>query len=357
MPRTTRGSVYQTKTGVGIRWPEGGKRMQKGGFRTKRQAREWFDETVAPRLRRGGPSSAITFDEFCAEFLYRWEPSVVPRTARTMRERLAPVREYFGRWTLAELENAADDVARWRRSLGSEHARYRHVRAMRQVLNAAVRWRYIERNPALDFGANAQPHAEEIRPFADHEIDHIVEEMAAQDAAMVILAGETGLRTNELAALERRDVDRRDAVLIVSRRFSAGQLHKLPKTERRRRVPLTARAQEALAMIPARLDTPLLFPAPAGGHLDLDNWRLRRWYPALEAAGVVKRGPYALRHTFATRALEAGVTLFQLARVMGTSLEMVDRHYGHLERQAESGLRELLEQPRKEEAECPQRRG
>src|SRR3712207_7370575 len=38
-----------------------------------------------------------------------------------------------------------------------------------------------------------------------------------------------------------------------------------------------------------RIDTPLVFPAPAGGHIDLDNWRLREWYPALEAAGLHKR--------------------------------------------------------------------
>jgi integrase len=59
----------------------------------------------------------------------------------------------------------------------------------------------------------------------------------------------------------------------------------------RRRVPLTGRALEALAQSPPRLGTTLLFPAPQGGYLALDNWRNRVWYPALEAAWITKHGP------------------------------------------------------------------
>ena len=53
--------------------------------------------------------------------------------------------------------------------------------------------------------------------------------------------------------------------------------------------------------------------------------------------GSAKRGPYHLRHTFATEALAAGVSTFELSRVMGTSLEMIDKHYGHLARDSEGG--------------------
>jgi len=41
----------------------------------------------------------------------------------------------------------------------------------------------------------------------------------------------------------------------------------------------------------------------------------------LEAAGVSKRGPCHLRHTFATEAVAAWVSTFELSRVMGTSIE------------------------------------
>lgn len=36
------------------------------------------------------------------------------------------------------------------------------------------------------------------------------------------------------------------------------------------------------------------------------------------------------RHTYATFSIAAGVNLFELARMMGTSLEQISETYGHL---------------------------
>jgi len=331
MPPTARGSVFRTKTGVGIRWPENGRQPQRTGFRTKREAQAWFDEHVAPRLRRGGPSADITFERFSGAFFDRWTPGKAPRTVASMEERLAPARQHFGSWTLAELEHAVDDVAVWRKAFPTEHSRYRHTRAFRQVLNAAVRWRYLQRNPAVDVGSNAQPRPAELQPFTVPEIDAIVEEMTIADGALVVFAAETGLRTSEWVVLERRDIDRRQGIVVV----------RDGKTDRHT-TPLTPRAERALDRLPARIDTQLVFPAARGGRIEINNWRLRRWYPALEAAGLSKRGPYALRHTFATEAHAAGVSTMDLAAMMGNSLETISRHYGHLAVGRLDHLRDVL---------------
>jgi hypothetical protein len=60
VPPKVRGTVFPTSDGYGIRWPEDGRRPQQSGFRTRTDARDWFDANVAPRLARGGPSPHIT---------------------------------------------------------------------------------------------------------------------------------------------------------------------------------------------------------------------------------------------------------------------------------------------------------
>lgn len=304
------------------------------------EARRWFSDNIAPRLDRGAPSAEITFDEFAERFLQRHTGA--PRTVATLRDRLAPARATFGDWKLSELEHAANDIAAWRATI-PEGSRYRLTNALRQAFAAAVRWRYIVRNPAVDMGPNPQPRAEEIEPFTIEQVDEIAAELGPVYGPMVVFVAETGLRTNEFIALERRDIDRAGAV-IVQRRFSQGRLTPYPKTVRsRRRIPLTKRAQDAVGALLPRIDTPLLFPAPKGGHIGLNTWRTRDWYPALDAAGISRRGPYCLRHTFATEALAAGISTFELSRLMGSSIEMIERTYGHLARDSEQRIRERLE--------------
>ena len=96
--------------------------------------------------------------------------------------------------------------------------------------------------------------------------------------------------------------------------------------------------------LPPRLDTNLLFPALRGGYIQLHNFRSREWKPAIRAAGIEPaRRIYDLRHTYATFSLAAGVSLFSLSRRMGTSVDMIDKTYGHLAADAEAYERGLLD--------------
>jgi hypothetical protein len=86
-----------------------------------------------------------------------------------------------------------------------------------------------------------------------------------------------------------RDVDRHGRILNVRRTVSSGEVEDLAKTSAsRRQVPLSRAAASALDGLTAPLDTPLLFPAPHRGPMNLDNWRRREWGPAIEAAGIAK---------------------------------------------------------------------
>ena len=53
------------------------------------------------------------------------------------------------------------------------------------------------------------------------------------------------------------------------------------------------------------------------------NFRRRVWAPAIDSAGIAKPARiYDLRSTFISNALASGLTVFEIARVAGTSVKM-----------------------------------
>jgi integrase len=159
--------------------------------------------------------------------------------------------------------------------------------------------------------------------------------------------------------LERRDVDRQAKIVNVRGTVSDGVLVELGKTSRsRRQVPLTPRALAALDDLPAQLRTPLVFPAPAGGLLNLDNFRRREWAPAIENVRRCETRP-PLRPTLGVRLERSSRRRHRVraARVKGTSVAMIERHYGMLLDGAHAGIAARLakleaEQTREADAEA-----
>lgn len=179
-----------------------------------------------------------------------------------------------------------------------------------------------------------------IRVYSLAELDAIAAELSPAYAPLPAFAAATGLRPEEWSVLERRDVDREARVLSVRRTLSDGRVEELGKTSAsRRQVPLSGRALAALEALPAQLRTRLLLPAPAGGLLHLDNFRRREWSPAIDAAGIRKPARiYDLRATFISHALAASIPVFEVTKIAGTSVRMIEKHYGTLLDGAGAGI-------------------
>jgi integrase len=316
------------------------RRVQRGGFRSEADARAALERTLEKQRRGRGVGRRLTLAEFVDEYLAQHEVS--PATLQKLRFLLSRAVHAFGGYYLEELDPV--EISAWRMTITPGY-RFEATQALRQVLARAVVWRLLEVNPAKQGVENPQRRRTEKRPFESwEELEALADRLGPRLGPMVLFAAATGMRPGEWVALEHRDIDRAARVAYVNRAFGKGRLT-TPKTEASiRAVPLQARALAAFGQLPPGGPRDLLFSAERGGYLDLHNFRNRDWKPAQLAVGIEPfRRIYDLRHTFATFALRAGISTFELSRYMGASLTMIDRHYGHLARDGREHAIRLLD--------------
>jgi len=324
MPSLQRGQVFKQKTGWACRWYDpSGDRKQQGRFKTRAEAVAYLDARLA-EVRNGPTPRLLTVSELADEFLDQHVAET--NSLRTLDHQLRKLTSDLGDrrvdlLTVAELRS-------WRKRLPKRSA-WNLTKAMRQVLNYAVLVGYVPENVGKKV-LNPEPKRPEIRIFTPDELEAISAELGS--TLPQVVAG-IGLRPQEWVALERRDIERGDRPLVNVRRvYVDGRIREYGKTRNSvpRQVPLTPQVVAALDALTPRLDTPLQFPGVRGGHLNYPEWRRDAWTPALRAAGLEYRTPYALRHTYASNALAATVNAFDLAQFMGTSLQQINSTYGHL---------------------------
>jgi integrase len=298
---------------------------QVGGFASQAEAQKALRKV----LDRIGPSrgrTTITLAELVEEYLDLHQAE--PVTIAKLRWLLGKATRTLGEMRLADL--SAKDVYAWRLTIPESH-RFEATRALRQVLNRAIDWGLLDSNPAKCGIRNTPRRAREKLPFESwQQIEAVAAKLSPVYGPMVVFAAATGLRPSELFGLEPRDVDREAGVVYVRRAYANGRLKHTKTPLSNRAVPLQAKAFEALDRLP-RSESEILFPNSRGGRIDFRSFGRRHWKPAQQAAGTEPlHDLYDLRHTYATFALRAGVPVFAVSRFMGSSIAMIDHHYGHL---------------------------
>jgi site-specific recombinase XerD len=265
MPSAQRGQVEKRGDRWSARWRDENGRARRRTFGTGRDGKADASAFLQTKigevlaLRRGDFSAvtrneSVTVEEAVTRYLAAHE--VDPATTDKLRQQLRHATSAFGDRELRTLR--PDELAAWRRTL-SEGSRSDLFRALRQVLEQAARWGWIEHNPARHI-RNPKPKRAEFASW--EEVETIVAELDPRFAAIPVFAAGTGLRPEEWIALERRDLDRTTGVVTVERVYTQGRLKPCAKTSRqRRRAPLRQRVRDALEALPPRLDSPLLFPA------------------------------------------------------------------------------------------------
>lgn len=226
----------------------------------------------------------------------------------------------------------------------------RYAMDLKQFLGWCVERDFIDRVPnfpKVKSERNRRPHFDRndwakmtghLFKFATEQHPWVVRDRTMLAQYILILA-ESGIRVGEARQLKWRDV--RELPSSKGDRPADVVLYVTGKTGPREVVASTPDVKTYFQRI-FQMRSKELGKAPSADDFVFCNRNgtpivsFKKSFSALlKSAGVEsdshghRRTIYSLRHTYATFRLEEGVHQFILARNMGTSVEMLEKHYGH----------------------------
>lgn len=278
-------------------------------------ANRWFKD------RDAGVSDEIpTVADACREYVTDLEAEGRLSTAEDAQGRFRRTiyDHALGAVRLDKLRTAK--LKAWRNDLpGSKSAQDRTVRSLKAALNFAVLNRRVNASAAVEWKSLPMHNADGRRTgYLDLEQRRSLIEAATGGIRDLIEgAALTGARPGEIVAMKARDFDVRTATVTLKGKTGS------------RSVPVSP----AAAALFKRLSKGKLPEAPMFMH-DGRAWRgSKEWSTEFRTAADAAHLPkstvlYTLRHSWITEALRSGMSTLDVARLTGTSLQMIQEHYG-----------------------------
>lgn len=198
----------------------------------------------------------------------------------------------------------------------------REMTTLRAALNLAVRHKLVSRD--------ASDNWRDVKPFAKADnrrelyLDRaqrraLIENATGAVRDLIEAAALTGARAGELTSATCSSFDARTKRLSVTGKTGARVMTLAPRA-----VELFQRRAEG---------------RPADAYLltrdDGEPWSHSDWDDLVRAAAKAAKLPdgvvlYTLRHSWITEALLGGLSTLEVSKFSGTSLRMIEKHYGHL---------------------------
>jgi integrase len=318
---------------------------------TRRTAEEALQDILTD-LRRGvgGPDgTGVTFADAATEYL-RYVEQIRRIDEVTVKDYRGVINGYllaeFGDQPIEAITPDMIDIYKEKlitEGRLSNRVIVRHLTILHGVFKRAGRVWGLARNPA-SADLVERPNVVYTGEFTTLDRDQLEALGRAahdrQDGAIYVTAAYTGLRLGELLGLRWRDVDLVGALVHVRRSFTSG-VEKMPKGKRVRSVPMMPVVATALAQLKDRgyltQDEDLVFCNTAGDHVDA--WALRRrFYKALERAGLPRVRFHDLRHLFGSLAITV-LDPYAVQSYMGHQHYSTTQRYLHHKPRPQDALR------------------
>ena len=292
-------------------------------------ANEWFTH-----LGHGGSTETFTIKDACDRYVQHLTRTKGDKAARDVKRRFDQYVLDNARFANTELGKLKPvSIEAWRNRLQDRATKDGGVRtdstlnrdmtAFRAALNLAH---------ADGLVASTLPWRGKLTPIkgADGRRDVYLDrnqrrkliECAAPDLGLFLRAlCLLPLRPGALAALTAGSYDKRLQTLTIGK-------DKAGKDRKIKLPPATAAVFETAAM--GKLPAAPLFARADGKAWDKDAWK----HPFRDAADAAKLPAdatmYVIRHSTITDLVHGGLDLLTVAQISGTSVRMIEQHYGHL---------------------------
>ena len=205
-----------------------------------------------------------------------------------------------------------------------------HLTLVKRMLSLAVKWGLLEKNPATGLDRFKEPPHRE-RYLTKEELPRFLKALDEQEDRLSVAAIRlllfTVCRKGEILSLHWDQVKLTEGRIFLAK----------TKNGRARSVLLNAKAREVLEGLLARKgeeprtrESEYVFPSRAGterGHIN----DLRKPFEVVcEAAGIEGLRIHDLRHSFATLAIMAGASLYDVQKLLGHSDIAMTQRYAHM---------------------------
>lgn len=312
-----------------------------------------------------------TLGEFVAEQFY----PLWLKSKRCGDETQANMEQTFADlWKLPLTDITPGRVEKWRAALLADDRKpstvNRHLDNLKSCLSRAVEWEVLEEHPLARMKRIKQDKRPKVRYLSPEEETKLYDALDAREEEMrterdsankwrrdrgyaelfdlrkidfvdhlkpiVMLAIHTGMRRGELFSLEWSDVDLERAQLTVR-----GDVAKSGTT---RHIDLNSIALDVLRRWKKQTQAHgYAFPSPTGARLD--NIKTS-WEALLVRAKIDDFRFHDLRHTFASKLVQAGVDLNTVRELLGHADIKMTLRYSHLAPKAKAAAVEKLVTPR-----------
>jgi len=300
----------------------------------------WFDH-----LGRGGTAVASTVAGACTRYVRHLTATKTERAAKDAEAR-------FKNYVLNNAKLAATELPKltpaqlevWRKSLrdlptrsGGNRGKQRSDSTMNRDMTcfrAALNLAYLDGLLTTDYAWRSKlrpiKNADQRRELYLDRAQRLkfIENAPADLAAFLRGLCQLPLRPGALAKLKAGDFDKRLKVLKIGQDKSG--------KDRRIKLPeVTAELFDAAAKV--KLPTAALLSRADGKAWNKDAWK---WpvKEAVKAAGLPDgTTAYTLRHSVISDLVHDGLDLLTVAQISGTSVAMIERHYGHLRSDVAAG--------------------